>query len=127
MAEALLNHLGRGHFRASSAGSHPKGEVHPLALQTLALNGVPAENPRSKSWDEFAAPGAPPIDFVVTVCDSAAAEPCPVWPGHPKTAHWSIQDPAAVNEDRERAFNKAFQELDARIRLLVTQDVGRTS
>jgi arsenate reductase (thioredoxin) len=119
IAEALLNHRGQGRFRAFSAGSHPKGAVHPMALETLRAHQVPAGAPRSKSWDEFAAPGALAMDMIVTVCDNAAGEVCPLWPGRPITAHWSINDPAAVEggEDvRLRAFDKAFQELDARIK-----------
>jgi arsenate reductase (thioredoxin) len=120
MAEALLNSLGRGRFQAFSAGSHPKGDVHPLALETLRRNQIPSENARSKSWDEFALPGAPQMDIVITVCDHAAQEVCPVWPGHPVTAHWGIADPAAVQgteQEKVRAFEQAFRELDARLRL----------
>jgi arsenate reductase (thioredoxin) len=123
MAEGLLNYWGRGRFQAFSAGSHPKGEVHPLALETLRRSMIPVENARSKSWDEFAAAGAPPLDFVFTVCDRAAAEVCPVWPGQPMTAHWGIQDPAAVEgteEEKRRAFNKAFRELDARLKIFTS-------
>ena len=96
LAESLLNHWGNGKFRAFSAGSFPKGQVHPLALDLLKRMNLPAEGLRSKSWDEFAAPGAPPIDLIFTVCDNAAGEVCPVWPGKPMTAHWGIADPAAV-------------------------------
>src|SRR5678815_4168849 len=123
MAEALLNYWGRGRFQAFSAGSHPKGEVHPLALDVLNRNRVPSERARSKSWDEFAAPGAPPLDFVFTVCDNAAHEVCPVWPGQPMTAHWGIHDPAAVegtDDEKLRAFNRAFRELDARLKLFTS-------
>jgi arsenate reductase len=123
IAEALLNHWGKGRFHAYSAGSHPKGEVHPLALDALRRNHVPAEGFRSKSWDEFAKPEAPRLDFVFTVCDRAAAEVCPVWPGEPMTAHWGINDPAAVqgtSDEKERAFQKAFRELDARIKLFTS-------
>jgi arsenate reductase len=122
LGEVLINHLGRGRLRGFSAGSHPKGQVHPVALETLARHGIAAPDVRSKSWDEFAAPGAPLIDIVITVCDQAAAEPCPVWPGHPASAHWGIPDPAAVTgppEAQRRAFEEAYQVLDARIRLLV--------
>lgn len=127
LGEALITHLGKGRLRGFSAGSHPKGAVHPMALETLARHGVPAPGARSKSWDEFAAPGAPPIDLVVTVCDSAAAEVCPVWPGHPASVHWGIPDPAAVTESvdaQRRAFEQAFRTLEARIRLLVALPLG---
>jgi arsenate reductase len=128
LAEALINHLGRDRLRGFSAGSHPRGTVHPLALETLARHGVPASEARSKSWDEFAAPGAPAIDVVITVCDQAAAEPCPVWPGRPATAHWGIPDPAAVTGPigtRRRAFESTFETLLARVRLLVALAVDR--
>jgi arsenate reductase (thioredoxin) len=120
-AEALLNHWGEGRFRGFSAGSLPKGQVHPAALELLRRTKLPTEGLRSKSWGEFAAPNAPPIDFVVTVCDNAAGEACPVWPGKPMTAHWGIADPAAVDGDGERgaAFRKALAELEARIKLFV--------
>ena len=105
LAESLLNHWGHGKFRAFSAGSFPKGQVHPMALELLKRMNLPAEGFRSKSWDEFAAPGAPLIDFIFTVCDNAAGEVCPVWPGKPTTAHWAIADPAAVEgTDAEKAF-----------------------
>jgi protein-tyrosine-phosphatase len=123
MAEALLNYWGRARFRAFSAGSHPKGEVHPLALDVLHRNRIPIEQARSKSWDEFATADAPPLDFVFTVCDRAAEEVCPMWPGQPMTAHWGIHDPAAVNgtdEEKARAFNKAFRELDARLKIFTS-------
>jgi arsenate reductase (thioredoxin) len=123
MAEALLNYWGRGRFQAFSAGSHPQGEVHPLAIAALRRNHLPTEHLRSKSWNEFATRDAPPLDFVFTVCDQAAAEVCPVWPGQPTTAHWGIHDPAAVegtDEERERAFNKAFRELDARLKIFTS-------
>src|SRR3982074_2736535 len=94
IGEALLNHRGRGRFHAYSAGSHPKGQVHPLAMQALRRHPVPALGLRSKSWEEFAAPDAPPLHFVFTVCDRAAEEVCPIWPGQPMTAHWGIHDPA---------------------------------
>jgi arsenate reductase len=123
MAEALLNYWGKERFQAFSAGSHPKGEVHPLALDILRRNRVPAAGARSKSWDEFATPDAPPLDFVFTVCDNAAQEVCPVWPGQPMTAHWGIHDPAAVegtDEEKVRAFNRAFRELDARLKIFTS-------
>src|SRR5216684_3339361 len=119
LAEALLTHWGKGRFQAYSAGSHPKGEVHPQALEVLRQHHLPVEHFRSKSWDEFAASTAPRMDFVFTVCDNAAAEVCPIWPGQPMTAHWGISDPAAVQgtiEEKARAFQKAFRELDARIK-----------
>lgn len=122
LGEALITHLGKGRLRGFSAGSHPKGAVHPMALETLARHGVPAPEARSKSWDEFAAPGAPPMTLVITVCDQAASEVCPVWPDHPATAHWGIPDPAAVTESADaqrRAFEQAFLTLEARVRLLV--------
>lgn len=123
MAEALLNHWGRGRFRAFSAGSHPKGSVHPLAVAELVKYHLAGGEPRSKSWSEFARPGAPPLHFVFTVCDNAANEVCPVWPGQPMTAHWGLEDPAAVEgteEAQRRAFHKAFRELDARIKIFAS-------
>src|SRR5712691_3785850 len=123
MAEALLNHGGRGRFRAFSAGSQPKGEVHPLTLKTLERSHLPTDGLRSKGWNEFSGPDAPPLDFVFTVCGKAAREPCPYWPGHPATAHWGVDDPAAVEgsrEERLRAFERALRELDARIKLFTS-------
>lgn len=123
MAEALLNHLGRGRFKAFSAGSHAAGRVNPMALETLERFDMPAGGLRSKSWDEFARSGVPAIDFVITVCDDAAAEICPVWPGKPVTAHWGVADPAAVqgSEDARRAaFHEAFTTLRRRIESLVS-------
>jgi arsenate reductase (thioredoxin) len=123
LAESILNHWGQGKFHAFSAGSYPKGQVHPLALDLLKRMNLPAEGFRSKSWDEFAAPGAPPIDFIFTVCDNAAGEVCPVWPGKPLTAHWGIADPAAVEgTDAEMAFafRKALKELETRIKLFTS-------
>ncbi|HUK36093.1 MAG TPA: arsenate reductase ArsC [Vicinamibacterales bacterium] len=123
MAEALLNHLGRGRFRAYSAGSHPTGRVNPFALSTLERNHLPTEGARSKSWDEFATPDAPPLHFVFTVCDRAAQEMCPIWPGQPMTAHWGVADPTAVegtDEEKARAFTLAFRELSARIGLFTS-------
>lgn len=125
MAEALLNAMGEGRFRTFSAGSHPTGTVNPLALERLAREEIPAAEARSKSWDEFAAPGAPSMDFVITVCDSAASEACPAWPGQPVTAHWGVFDPAAVegSEDEKRmAFAKAFAILHRRISLFTSLD-----
>jgi arsenate reductase (thioredoxin) len=116
MAEGLLNHHAAGRFRAFSAGSHPKGVVHPLSIAQLGAAGISTEGLRSKSWEEFAAPGAPPIDIVITVCDSAASETCPVWPGAPVTAHWGIADPAEMGPDRQpEAFARAFGSLQQRI------------
>ena len=123
IAEALVRHWGRGRFNAFSAGSHPKGEVHPLALEVLEQHRIPTAGLRSKAWDEFALPGAPNLNFVFTVCDRAAQEVCPVWPGQPMTAHWGIEDPAAVSgsdEAQRRAFYKAFRELDARIKIFTS-------
>lgn len=118
LAEGILRKDGAGRFNAFSAGSQPKGVVNPLALKVLASYGYPTEGYRSKSWDELATPGAPPMDFVFTVCDSAAGEACPVWPGQPVTAHWGIEDPAAVEGsevEKERAFVQAFKYLRNRI------------
>ena len=118
LAESILRKDGAGRFNAFSAGSRPKGDVNPLTLKTLEAYGYPATGFRSKSWDEFATAGSPQMDFVFTVCDDAAGEACPVWPGHPITAHWGIADPAAAEGseiDRERAFNAAFRFLRNRI------------
>ncbi len=123
IAEALLNYRGKGRFQAFSAGSHPKGQVHPQAIEILRRNHLPTDNLRSKSWDEFAEPDTRPLDFVFTVCDHAAREVCPIWPGQPMTAHWGIHDPAAVegsDEDKQRAFNRAFRELDARLKIFTS-------
>jgi arsenate reductase len=124
MAEGILNHpaVGHGRFKGFSAGSHPKGAVQPMALDVLRAQGIATEGFRSKSWDEFAGRDAPAIDFVITVCDDAAAETCPVWPGHPATAHWGVLDPAAVPGDeasRRRAYEEAGRVLRRRIELLV--------
>ncbi|CAG0977997.1 arsenate reductase [Burkholderiales bacterium] len=117
LAEALFNHLGAGRVRAFSAGSQPAGRVNPIALETLARHGVPCTDARSKSWDEFAVPGAPVIDFIFTVCDHAAHEACPVWPGHPRTIHWGIPDPAPVTPDEAQraAFEITFAALHQRV------------
>ena len=116
LAESLLNREGRGRFRAYSAGSFPKGEVHPAALALLKSVGLPTEGARSKSWEEFTGPDAPVFDFIFTVCDNAAGETCPIWPGHPMTAHWGIEDPAAVEGDRQsEAFVRAMHYLRNRI------------
>jgi arsenate reductase len=122
LAESLLNHRGTGRFRAFSAGSFPTGRVNPLALELLAHMKVPAQGARSKSWDEFAAPGAVEFDFIITVCDNAAGEVCPVWPGKPVTAHWGVEDPAAAigtEAQKMLAFRDAFRALEHRIRIFV--------
>jgi arsenate reductase len=122
MAEVMLNHLGSGRFVAYSAGSHPKGTVHPLALETLQSMGLPIDGLRSKSWEEFAQQDAPPLDCIVTVCDDAAGEVCPLWPGKPITAHWGVEDPAALQgtEDGQRAkFHEVALILRRRIALLL--------
>jgi arsenate reductase len=122
LAESLLNSLGKARFRGFSAGSFPKGQVHPLALDLVRRMDLPSQGLRSKSWDEFAAPDAPLIDFIFTVCDNAAGEVCPIWPGKPMTAHWGIADPAAVegsDADKVLAFRKALKEMETRIKLFV--------
>jgi protein-tyrosine-phosphatase len=125
LAEALLNRDGAGRFRGHSAGSFPKGRVHPMALALLADLGLPTAGLTSKSWDEFAAPGAPPIDFVITVCDNAAGETCPVWPGHPVTLHWGMEDPAAVDGPGQRAaFERTLNELGDRIGTFLAERSG---
>lgn len=128
LAESILNKDGEEHFRAFSAGSHPKGEVHPLALKVLEDSGYPVAGARSKSWDEFAIADAPKMDFVFTVCDNAAGEVCPVWPGQPVTAHWGIEDPAAADGtdlDRERAFVLAFRYLKSRITAFISLPIAK--
>jgi arsenate reductase (thioredoxin) len=123
IAEALVNQRGQGRFRGFSAGSHPKGAVHPIALQLLERMKLPTEGLRSKGWDEFAAAGVAPLDFVFTVCDNAAGETCPYWPGQPMTAHWGVPDPAAVEGTEARkwaAFRNAFQALDNRIKIFTS-------
>ncbi len=127
MAEAILNHKAKGSFTAYSAGSHPSGSPRPAALKQLESAGIPTTGLRSKSWDEFAVPGAPKMDFVFTVCDNAANEPCPFWPGQPMTAHWGIPDPAAVTgtpAEIERAFRDAFVLLDRRIGLFLALPIS---
>jgi arsenate reductase (thioredoxin) len=127
LAEAMLNKDGQGRFRSYSAGSQPKGEPHPLALQTLRESDYPVHGLRSKSWDEFAAPGAPVMDFVFTVCDNAAGETCPFWPGQPVTAHWGIEDPAAAEGseiERKRAFVTAQRYLKNRIAAFIALPLG---
>ena len=128
MAEVLLNHLARGRFKAFSAGSQPNGRVNPFSIETLKGLGLPTEGLRSKSWDEFAKPGAPPIDFVITVCDNAAGEACPIWPGRPTTAHWGVDDPAAVegsDDEKRAAFRNAANILRRRIELLLALPLER--
>jgi protein-tyrosine-phosphatase len=123
MAECALNRWGRGRFQAFSAGSHPRGQIHPLTLEVLERHNFQLDGLRSKSWEEFARPDSPPLDFVFTVCDKAAGEACPIWPGQPMTAHWGISDPAAVDGTKEvqlRAFQRAYLELDTRIRLFTS-------
>jgi protein-tyrosine-phosphatase len=144
LAEAIMNHVGGGRFRAWSAGSHPAGKVHPHALQLLQRLGISAGEARSKSWDEFAQPGAPRMDFIFTVCGNAAGELCPVWPGQPVTAHWGVEDPAAVEGEPQKtnAFRQAFNVLEHRIRAFASlplatldrqrltahvHDIGRTT
>ena len=126
MAEAILNHRGRGRFNAYSAGSHPTGKVNPQALRQLEMSHLSTEGLRSKSWDEFAKPGGPKMHFVFTVCDNAANEVCPIWPGQPLTAHWGVPDPAATQGSMaqvERAFRDAFVTLDRRIGLFLSLPV----
>jgi len=123
LAEGILQHLGKGRFRGFSAGSQPKGTVNPFALEELRRAGLPAEGFRSKSWDEFAKPDAPQMDFIFTVCDDAANEVCPVWIGHPMTAHWGVEDPAAIegtDEAKRLAFRKAATALRRRIELFLS-------
>lgn len=143
VAEAILNQQGMGRFRAFSAGSYPKGQVHPAAIKLLQELDYDTGEFRSKSWDEFAAPGAPKLDFVFTVCDNAAGETCPSWPGQPMTAHWGVEDPAAVEgEGQDEAFWNAYQQLQRRIQLFLAlpiddidelslqnrlKDIGRTA
>lgn len=144
LAEAFLNFAGRGRFRGYSAGSHPTGKVNPFALELLEKNRISIDGLRSKSWDEFAKPGAPELHFVFTVCDNAAGETCPFWPGQPVTAHWGVPDPAAVqgsDAQKRKAFLNAFTQLSTRIRLFLNlpfeklerqalekqlRDIGRT-
>ncbi|WP_296556995.1 arsenate reductase ArsC [Pigmentiphaga sp.] len=127
LAEGLLNGLGQGRFRAYSAGSHPKGEVHPQALATLERLALPITGYRSKNWDEFARADAPPLDFIFTVCDNAAGEVCPIWPGKPVSAHWGVPDPAAVEGDDEqrKAFHDAAIALKRRIELFLALPIQK--
>jgi arsenate reductase len=128
LAEAYLNAAGRGRFAAYSAGSHPGGKVNPFALELLRKNRIDTSALRSKSWDEFAAPDAPAMDFVFTVCDQAAGEVCPMWPGQPMTAHWGVDDPAKVEgteEQKRKAFMRAFTELSTRINLFINLPLAK--
>ncbi len=128
LAESLLNHLGKGSFRAYSAGSHPAGQVNPIVLELLTEQGMPVDELRSKSWDEFATPDAPALDFVFTVCDNAAGEVCPVWPGQPITAHWGIEDPAAEEGSdaaKHEAVSSAYRLLSRRISLLTSLPIQK--
>jgi arsenate reductase len=125
--ESLINRWGQGRFRGYSAGSHPKGEVHPLTLELLRRFNFPTEDLRSKDWEEFATDTAPRMDFVFTVCDKAAAEPCPLWPGQPMTAHWGVPDPVGKKGDEVAqldAFRTAFRELENRIKIFVSLPLG---
>lgn len=127
LAESILNQRGRDRFRAYSAGSHPTGRVNPFALELLSRMNLPTEGLSSKSWEEFAAPGAPPLDFVFTVCDNAAGEVCPVWPGQPMTAHWGVPDPAAEEgtvAQKTEAFRQAFRALERRISVFISLPIA---
>ena len=122
LAEAILNQLGSGHFKAYSAGSFPKGQVHPITIEILTERKFDVSALRSKSWDEFSTPGAPQMDFIFTVCDNAGGEVCPIWPGHPVTAHWGFPDPAAVDgtiDEKKKAFAKTFREISQRLRIFL--------
>ena len=128
MAEKLLSHWGARRFKGFSAGSSPAGQVNPLAIQQLKKARLSTDNLRSKSWDEFAAPGAPVMDFVITVCDQTAGEVCPVWPGQPVVAHWGVPDPAAVtgtDEEKRRAFREAFRTLENRIKIFTSLPIAK--
>jgi arsenate reductase len=127
LAESLLNHWGQGRFRGFSAGSYPKGAIHPFALKLLRSLDLPVDDLRSKSWNEFAKPGAPVMDFVFTVCDQAAGEVCPVWPGQPITAHWGLPDPAAVDSSdvaQSQAFHGTFRALENRIKIFTALPIA---
>jgi len=128
MAEVMLNSMGQGRFKAFSAGSHPKGAVHPLAVELLHKNRLPTEGLRSKSWEEFSQPGAPAMDFVITVCDQAAGEVCPIWPGQPMNAHWGIEDPAAVDgseDEKRKAFFSAYHRLQNRLSIFASLPMSK--
>ncbi|WP_287955631.1 arsenate reductase ArsC [Achromobacter sp.] len=127
MAEALLNSLGKGRFHAYSAGSHPGGQVNPFAIEKVQVLNYPIESLRSKSWDEFASPDAPQMDFIITVCDNAAGEVCPVWPGQPISAHWGFEDPAAAlgtDDEKRRVFEKIFRQISARINIFANLPIA---
>lgn len=126
MAEALVTTIGKGRFRGFSAGSHPGGKVNPFAVEQVKATGYPVDNLRSKSWDEFAGTDAPQMDFIITVCDNAAGEVCPVWPGHPVSAHWGFEDPAAVegtDEEKRAAFSRIFKQIMTRMNTFVNLPV----
>lgn len=128
MAEVMLNSMGQGRFKAYSAGSHPKGAVHPLAVELLQKNRLPTDGLRSKGWEEFSQSGAPAMDFVITVCDQAAGEVCPIWPGQPMNAHWGIEDPAAAEgseEEQRRAFFAAYNRLRNRLSIFVSLPMSK--
>jgi protein-tyrosine-phosphatase len=128
MAEVMLNSMGQGRFKAYSAGSHPKGAVNPLAVELLQKNRLPTEGLRSKSWEEFSQSGAPVMDFVITVCDQAAGEVCPIWPGQPMNAHWGIEDPAAAqgsNEEKRKAFFTAYNRLRNRLSIFTSLPMSK--
>ena len=127
LGEVLFNALGKGRFRAYSAGSKPAGKPNPYALELLQQAGHSIEGLRSKSWDEFAAPGAPDIDFIFTVCDNAAGETCPIWPGHPATAHWGVPDPAHIEdvEEKRAAFKRVYEQLARRIQLFMSLPIDK--
>jgi protein-tyrosine-phosphatase len=127
LAESMMNRWGKGQFKGLSAGSHPKGNVHPLAIELLRQLDFPTDGLRSNNWNEFAAPGSPHLDFVITVCDNAAGETCPYWPGRPMTAHWGIPDPAAVEgteAERKFAFRQAFKAMETRIKLFLSLPIA---
>ena len=128
MAEIMLNSMGEGRFKAYSAGSHPKGAVNPLAVELLRKNRLPTEHLRSKGWEEFSQPGAPAMDFVITVCDHAAGEGCPIWPGRPMNAHWGIEDPAAAEgseDEKRKAFFTAYNRLRTRLSIFTSLPMSK--
>lgn len=128
MAEALVTTMSKGRFKGCSAGSQPGGTVNPFAIENVKETGYPVDNLRSKSWDEFAAPGAPHMDFIITVCDNAAGEACPIWPGHPASAHWGFEDPAAVegtDEQKRAAFTKIFKQIVGRMNTFLALPIDK--